>query len=86
MQTQTLTVPVAAAPAANAANAGPIARDWTVTRPFVVGVDDTREAYPALKYAAELSLVTGSRVHSSARSSRSTAWERARPASSGPPS
>ncbi|HUF25571.1 MAG TPA: universal stress protein [Gemmatimonadaceae bacterium] len=60
MQTQTLTAPVAPAPAANA---GTIARDWSVTRPFVVGVDDTKEAYPALKYATELSLVTGSRVH-----------------------
>lgn len=60
MQTRTLTAPVATAPAANA---GAIARDWSVTRPFVVGVDDTKEAYPALKYAAELSLVTGSRVH-----------------------
>lgn len=40
-----------------------VARDWSVKRPFVVGVDDTKEAYPALKYAAELSIVTGSRVH-----------------------
>ncbi len=40
-----------------------VSGDWSVTRPFVVGVDDTKEAYPALTYAAELALVTGSRVH-----------------------
>lgn len=40
-----------------------VARDWSVRRPFVVGVDDTRESHPALKYAAELSIETGSRVH-----------------------
>ncbi len=60
MQTQTQTAPAATAPVADS---GAIARDWSVTRPFVVGVDDTKEAYPALKYAAELSLITGSRVH-----------------------
>lgn len=60
MQTQTRSAPVARArPAAFSVIPG----DWSVTRPFVVGLDDTREAYPALKYAAELSLVTGSRVH-----------------------
>ncbi len=40
-----------------------VAKDWSVKRPIIVGVDDTKEAYPALKYAAELSLLTGSRVH-----------------------
>lgn len=60
MQTHTPTAPTAPAPAAGLSA---IARDWSVTRPFVVGVDDTKEAYPALKYAADLSLVTGSRVH-----------------------
>jgi nucleotide-binding universal stress UspA family protein len=60
MQTQTITAPAATA---SAAKLSAVARDWSVKRPFVVGVDDTREAYPALKYAAELSLVTGSRVH-----------------------
>lgn len=60
MQTQ---IPAAPAATALAARPGATARDWSVKRPFVVGVDDTKEAYPALKYAAELSLVTGSRVH-----------------------
>lgn len=60
MQTQTSTAP---ATTASAANVSAVARDWSVKRPFVVGIDDTKEAYPALKYAAELSLVTGSRVH-----------------------
>ncbi|MCR4339009.1 MAG: universal stress protein [Gemmatimonadaceae bacterium] len=60
MQIQT---PNALAATAPAAKLSAVARDWSVKRPFVVGVDDTKEAYPALKYAAELSLVTGSRVH-----------------------
>lgn len=59
METQTTSMPSAR----TAGTTRPVARDWSVTRPFVVGVDDTRESYPALKYAAELSIDTGSRVH-----------------------
>lgn len=40
-----------------------VAREWSVQWPYVVGVDDTKQAYPALKYAAELSTLTGARVH-----------------------
>lgn len=60
METQTTTTP---ASAKTAGTARAVARDWNVQRPFIVGVDDTRESYPALKYAAELSIDTGSRVH-----------------------
>lgn len=60
MPTQTITAPTVNV-GASATRAHP--RDWSVTRPIVVGVDDTKEAYPALKYAADLSLITGSRVH-----------------------
>jgi nucleotide-binding universal stress UspA family protein len=55
MQTHTATAPAATFSAA--------ARGWSIKQPLVVGVDDSKEAYPALKYAADLSLVTGSRVH-----------------------
>lgn len=55
MQTHTATAPAATFSAA--------ARGWSIKHPLVVGVDDSKEAYPALKYAADLSLVTGSRVH-----------------------
>lgn len=54
---------IRSAKAATAATTSTVARNWNITRPFVVGVDDTREAYPAMKYAAELSVITGSRVH-----------------------
>lgn len=60
MSTQTKAAPsVHSAPGRESA----VARDWSVQWPYVVGVDDTKQAYPALKYAAELSAATGARVH-----------------------
>ena len=59
METQASTMPAVSA----TGTAHATVQDWSVHQPFVVGVDDTRESYPALKYAAELSVDTGSRVH-----------------------